>query len=64
MPHTCEDCDEAFDTLSGLRLHECSEEESTAVEDIFEDRRKEISKQEREPPRGQVVRETSSLVIT
>jgi predicted nucleic acid-binding Zn-ribbon protein len=51
MPHTCDDCGEAFDTLSGLRLHECPEDESTAVEDMFEDRRKEISKQERKTER-------------
>lgn len=27
MPHTCEDCGEAFETLSRLRLHDCPEDQ-------------------------------------
>jgi predicted nucleic acid-binding Zn-ribbon protein len=44
MPHTCDDCGDEFETLSSLRLHDCPEDESTAGEDPFEDRRKEIRK--------------------
>ena len=52
MPHTCDDCGEEFETLTRLRLHDCpEEEESTAGEDLFEDRREEIKKQERETER-------------
>jgi len=51
MPHTCDDCGEEFDTLSSLRLHDCPEDGSTAEEDRFEERSKEIRKQERETDR-------------
>ncbi|MFB6300589.1 MAG: hypothetical protein ABEH65_10050 [Halobacteriales archaeon] len=30
MSHTCEECGETFDTLSGLRLHDCPEDETAA----------------------------------
>jgi len=36
MPLTCDDCGEAFETLSRLRLHDCPEDESTAGQDMFE----------------------------
>ena len=51
MPHTCDDCGEEFDTLTRLRLHDCPADESTATEDLFDERRAEIEKQERETER-------------
>jgi len=51
MPQTCDDCGEEFATLSGLRLHDCPEEESTAGEDMPEERREDIRKQKRETER-------------
>lgn len=29
MPHSCEDCDETFETLSGLRLHDCPDDDTS-----------------------------------
>jgi predicted nucleic acid-binding Zn-ribbon protein len=33
MPHTCEDCGEKFDTLSGKRLHDCPGDEEPAEQE-------------------------------
>ena len=51
MPHTCDDCETEFETLSGLRLHDCSADESTASDALFEDEREEIERQERQTER-------------
>lgn len=52
MARTCDDCGETFDTLSSLRLHDCSAAEDDAEDDIdldemFADRREERQKQRR-----------------
>jgi len=51
MPHICDDCQTEFKTLSRLRLHDCSANESTAGEDLFKDEREEIRRQERKTER-------------
>ena len=62
MPHTCEDCGEEFKTLSRLRLHDCREDESTASQDMFEERKADLEKQERETERR--VRRAASEDLT
>jgi len=62
MPHTCDDCEETFKTLSRLRLHDCSADEPTAGEDLLEDKREEINRQERQTERR--VRRAASEALT
>mgnify|MGYP006435581651 CR=1 FL=1 len=67
MSHDCETCGESFETLSGLRLHDCSGDETTEDSEFGVDNwmseRGEKRRQERESLAAEVVDESFTELL-